>query len=371
MRKRPASRKEVAQGDLDVVRVTSRRGIEVHEIKRKVDLTRYTEVHDFTYDDVFDESVRTEELYRHTAQPLIGTIFNGNNATCFAYGQTGSGKTFTMMGAVKEGGKLGDELDGGGMPRNPGLYFLAARDIFATLDSWHLRHPAPLVKGVERKGVPRLAIVIAFYEIYGGKLFDLLNNRESLKALVDAKGDVNVMGLSEQRVSGVEALLKLIDYGNSVRSTGSTGANADSSRSHAVLQITLAEAVTDGKGGTVVLTDAHTKHVKAKGKFSFIDLAGSERGADTVNTDKKTRLEGAEINKSLLALKECIRSLYQMADYNPFRGSKLTQVRALVWWPRAPPILRARLCLTPPPYFFIFSCRGRCSRTLSLVTLAQ
>jgi kinesin family protein 2/24 len=177
-----------------------------------------------------------------------------------------------------------------------------------------------------RRGDEKLTVRLSFYEIYGGKLFDLLNNRESLKALVDAKGDVNVVGLSEQRVSGVEALLKLIDYGNSVRSTGSTGANADSSRSHAVLQITLAEAMTDGKGATVVLTDAHTKHVKAKGKFSFIDLAGSERGADTTNNDKKTRLEGAEINKSLLALKECIRSLYQAANYAPFRGSKLTQV---------------------------------------------
>lgn len=39
------------------------------------------------------------------------------------------------------------------------------------------------------------------------------------------------------------------------------------------------------------------------GKFSLIDLAGNERGADTSSADRRTRLEGAEINKSLLALK--------------------------------------------------------------------
>ena len=89
---------------------------------------------------------------------------------------------------------------------------------------------------------------------------------------------------------------------------GATGANLDSSRSHAILQI--------------VLRDNNKVH----GKLSFIDLAGSERAADVTDQNKQTRLDGAEINKSLLALKECIRALDQDKKHTPFRGSKLTLV---------------------------------------------
>jgi kinesin family member 2/24 len=90
-----------------------------------------------------------------------------------------------------------------------------------------------------------------------------------------------------------------------------TGANADSSRSHAILQLQLKN-----------VRDQQREY----GKMSFIDLAGSERGADTIDQNKQTRLDGAEINKSLLALKECIRALDLEKKHTPFRGSKLTQV---------------------------------------------
>lgn len=61
-------------------------------------------------------------------------------------------------------------------------------------------------------------------------------------------------------------------------------------------------------------------------RLNLVDLAGSERANDTQTDDKQTRMEGAEINKSLLTLKECIRALDQKASYLPFRGSKLTQL---------------------------------------------
>ena len=38
-------------------------------------------------------------------------------------------------------------------------------------------------------------------------------------------------------------------------------------------------------------------------EYGCILFAGNERGADTSSSDRLTRMEGAEINKSLLALK--------------------------------------------------------------------
>jgi kinesin family protein 2/24 len=38
-------------------------------------------------------------------------------------------------------------------------------------------------------------------------------------------------------------------------------------------------------------------------KISLIDLAGNERGADHMDQNKQTKIDGAEISKSLLALK--------------------------------------------------------------------
>ncbi len=120
---------------------------------------------------------------------------------------------------------------------------------------------------------------------------------------------MNIVGLSEKQVGSVAELMEVIAFGLSARTTGVTGANVDSSRSHGILQISMR----DGKGRTL-------------GKISFIDLAGSERGADTLDQNKQTRMDGAEINKSLLALKECIRALDQDKRHTPFRGSKLTLV---------------------------------------------
>jgi kinesin family protein 2/24 len=200
--------------------------------------------------------------------------------TCFAYGQTGSGKTYTMMGQGTNG--------------SPGLYVLSAFDIFRYLDHEAYNH---------------LEIWVSFYEIYCGKLYDLLNEKNLLQAREDGKQNICIVGLTEKQVTKFNDMMTVIEYGLRARSVGVTGANNESSRSHGIIQISIREP-----NGTPY------------GKISFIDLAGSERAVDIKETNKQTRLDGAEINKSLLALKECIRAIDQDRPHLPFRGSKLTLV---------------------------------------------
>ncbi|XP_041956970.1 kinesin-like protein KIF2A isoform X2 [Alosa sapidissima] len=285
VRKRPLNKKELTVKDLDVITIPSKDVVMVHEPKQKVDLTRYLENQTFRFDYAFDESTTNEMVYRFTARPLVETIFERGMATCFAYGQTGSGKTHTM----------GGDFSGKNQDCSKGVYALAARDVFLMLKK-------PIYKKLD------LQVYATFFEIYSGKVFDLLNRKAKLRVLEDGKQQVQVVGLQEREVRCTEDVLKLIEVGNSCRTSGQTSANAHSSRSHAVFQIILRR-----KG-------------KMHGKFSLIDLAGNERGADTSSADRQTRLEGAEINKSLLALKECIRALGRNKPHTPFRASKLTQV---------------------------------------------
>uniref|UniRef100_A0A3Q2P0D4 Kinesin-like protein n=1 Tax=Fundulus heteroclitus TaxID=8078 RepID=A0A3Q2P0D4_FUNHE len=285
VRKRPLNKKELTMKDLDVITIPSKDVVMVHEPKQKVDLTRYLENQTFRFDYAFDDSSSNEMVYRFTARPLVETIFERGMATCFAYGQTGSGKTHTM----------GGDFSGKNQDCSKGIYALAARDVFLMLKK-------PNYKKLE------LQVYATFFEIYSGKVFDLLNCKAKLRVLEDGKQQVQVVGLQEKQVKCTEDVLKLIEVGNSCRTSGQTSANAHSSRSHAVFQIIL------------------RKKGKMHGKFSLIDLAGNERGADTSSADRQTRLEGAEINKSLLALKECIRALGRNKPHTPFRASKLTQV---------------------------------------------
>lgn len=312
VRKRPLNSKELGRGDKDIanvrgtqvvsivgmlrapfklcvdpdshctLRLTHNATLRPPEHKKKVDLTKYTQTHKFVFDRVYDTKMSNEEIYEETCRPLVDFLFNAKGkATTFAYGQTGSGKTYTMMGP--EGGK----------EKQNGIYVLAAKDIFRHLPDY-----------------PKLRVVVSFFEIYGGKFFDLLNGRKRLQLQEDAHGAVHTIGLRERRCADAKDLIDAILKGNKARKQAATGVHANSSRSHAILQISA----------------RHDRKGKLHGMYSFIDLAGCERAKDTSRNDRQTRIEGAEINKSLLALKECIRALDQGSSHLPFRGSKLTQV---------------------------------------------
>eukprot|EP01022_Parablepharisma_sp_SALTPOND_P023779 TRINITY_DN515_c0_g1_i1.p1 TRINITY_DN515_c0_g1~~TRINITY_DN515_c0_g1_i1.p1 ORF type:complete len:654 (-),score=68.82 TRINITY_DN515_c0_g1_i1:250-2211(-) len=297
VRKRPLFKKEMQGGEIDCVSVANPR-ILVHECKFKVDgITKYLDNQEFNFDNVFcalisitktgqsfSEGENTEGLYTYSIKPLIPLLLQKGVVTCFAYGQTGSGKTFTMKGVQQS----------------------AIEDLFSF--AHQVSHECPLT------------LSVSFFEIYGGHLFDLLNNRNKLNLLEDKNQKVQIQGLVEHPIDSSEDMLKVIEYGHGVRTTHATTSNDTSSRSHAICQIMVRLPT-----GEVL------------GKLSLVDLAvrfahytqptqGSERAQDCQSNNKQRRLEGAEINKSLLALKECIRAIDSKGTHIPFRASKLTMV---------------------------------------------
>jgi kinesin family protein 2/24 len=156
-------------------------------------------------------------------------------------------------------------------------------------------------------------IMISFFELYGGFVQDLLNDRNRLKVLEDGNGEIQVTGLEETEITGPERFHEIVNAGNSARTTHMTEANDTSSRSHAICQIILR----DKRSG------------KLRGKLSLVDLAGSERGTDTKAHNAQRRAESSDINTSLLALKECVRALdmnKKGQKHVPYRASKLTLI---------------------------------------------
>lgn len=263
------------------------------------------------------------------------------HVTLFAYGQTGSGKTHTIFGSDSD----------------MGLYQSTCQDIIRRLE----QEKADEDETLSRKRMasssstsstsniisafatsrtsptPSSAVLtVQFFEIYSSRVYDLFNNRKRLDLLEDGKGYVQVVGLREIEVDSLAKFVELVEIGRRVRTTGKsmegglivlkllplktfyilgvTEANSTSSRSHAVFQITIYQDESRMAGSSVDRRKYVTSQgieMRLKGQFSFVDLAGSERGKETGNINRQARMEGAEINKSLLALKECIRALHR------------------------------------------------------------
>ena len=276
VRKRPIFQKEIDNGEIDCISVVNPR-IYIHECKIQIDgITKYLEDHEFYFDGTFGENNTTLEIYNNTLAPMIDLILHQGIVTCFAYGQTGSGKTYTMKGLEKE----------------------AIDDLY---------NESEKMGGI-------FDFYINFFEIYRGVLYDLLNNKNRVEILDDKNGKVHIYGLYNQIAESPEMMHHIIDSANAIRTTHNTVTNETSSRSHAICNIVVKLKGSD----------------EEYGKLSLVDLAGSERAQETQCNDKERRAEGAEINKSLLALKECIRALDEKKSnpdqHVPFRASKLTHV---------------------------------------------
>lgn len=161
-------------------------------------------------------------------------------------------------------------------------------------------------------------VSLSYLEIYNETIKDLLEPSDKVLTLrEDADKKISVSNLSSHKPESVEEVMEMILQGNTNRTQSPTEANATSSRSHAVLQINVIQ-----KNRTAELSESHTFAT-----LSIIDLAGSERASATKNRGERL-LEGANINKSLLALGNCINALCDPKRklHVPYRNSKLTRL---------------------------------------------
>ena len=284
VRKRPIFDKEIQNGEIDCVSAINPK-VCIYDCKLKIDgYTKYIDTNDFYFDNVFNENEDTNLLFECSVKPSLDILLKGGVVTCFAYGQTGSGKTFTMKG-------------------------IQDAAIYNIFDNF-LEIQTVLNKNFK--------FFISFFEIYSGRLYDLLNNRNKVMALEDKNQKVQIYGLTEKEVFNPKEMQDIVDYANAMRTTHNTVTNETSSRSHAICNFVIK---VQGK-----------REDEEYAKLTLVDLAGSERATETQSNNKSRLAEGAEINKSLLALKECIRALdARKAKGNndqhvPFRNSKLTLV---------------------------------------------
>lgn len=265
VRKRPLTDK-----NNDAIKVNNN-CIIVNEPKIKVDLQSYTEKHTFWFDRVFEKDANNDFIYENGINTIIKHVINKGCGSIIAYGQTGTGKTYTMM------------------EETSGIIYKSIYEIMKVKTNGN----------------------ILFCEIYLGNIYDLIKNREKI-LLREVSGVVHLTNSTSVEFNSYDEAVRIIKKGLNLRRVGVTGANKKSSRSHAILIVNFDKKVINA--------------ITSSNSLIFVDLAGSERGIDRKIVSAETKVEGAEINKSLLALKECIRGIEQDKKHLPFRQSKLTQI---------------------------------------------
>ncbi|KAK6921098.1 Kinesin motor domain, partial [Dillenia turbinata] len=286
VRLRPMGKKEKEQGSRCCVRIENTKDVFLTECANENDYLRLKRLRGrhFTFDASFSDSTSQQEVYSTTTAELVEAVLQGRNGSVFCYGATGAGKTYTMLGTEE----------------SPGVMVLAIKDLFAKIrqksfDGNHVVH-------------------LSYLEVYNETIRDLLSPGRPLVLREDKQGNV-AAGLTQYRAYSTDEVMALLQQGNRNRTTEPTRVNETSSRSHAILQVAVEYKV----------KDASMNVVNRVGKLSLIDLAGSERAHAT---DQRTlrSIEGANINRSLLALSSCINALVEGKKHIPYRNSKLTQL---------------------------------------------
>ncbi|XP_061886760.1 kinesin-like protein KIF18A isoform X1 [Entelurus aequoreus] len=242
----------------------------------------------FVFDRVFGETSTQDDIFENTTKGVLDGVMNGFNCTVFAYGATGSGKTHTMLGTQTE----------------RGVMYRTMKELFKRMD--------------DVKEEKEFAVAVSYLEVYNEQIRDLLANAGPLAVREDCVKGVVIQGLTLHQPKSAEHILEALDSGNQNRTQHPTDMNATSSRSHAVFQIYLRQQDK---------TASLNRNV-CVAKMSLIDLAGSERASAT-NTKGQRFREGANINRSLLALGNVINALAdpkRKKSHIPYRDSKLTRI---------------------------------------------
>ncbi|KAK1433180.1 hypothetical protein QVD17_10086 [Tagetes erecta] len=287
---RPLTEKERGR---DIVRVNNNKEVVILDPDLSKDyldrIQNRTKERRYTFDYAFAPDSKNADVYERSISSTISGVVHGLNATVFAYGSTGSGKTYTMVGT--EG--------------DPGLMVLSLHTIF------------DFIKNDKSSDV--FEVTCSYLEVYNEVIYDLLEKSSGhLELREDPEQGMIVAGLRCIKVNSADKILELLNVGNSRRKTDSTDANETSSRSHAVLEITVLRKQKRKYRSQVI-----------RGKLALVDLAGSERASETNNGGQKLR-DGANINRSLLALANCINALGKQHKkglaYVPYRNSKLTRI---------------------------------------------
>ncbi|XP_015147598.1 kinesin-like protein KIF23 isoform X22 [Gallus gallus] len=324
----------------------------------------------YSFKEVFGTLVAQKELFDVVAKPLVEDLIRGKNGLLFTYGVTGSGKTHTMTGSPGDGGLLPRCL---AMIFNSIGPFQAKRFVFklddkngvdvqCEVDALLERQkrdamPVPKTPSGKRQIDPEFAdminvqdhckveevdednvysVFVSYIEIYNNYIYDLLEETpfdlikpkppQSKILREDQNHNMYVTGCTEVEVKSTEEAFEVFWKGQKKRRIANTQLNRESSRSHGVFIIKLAQAPLDADGDNVL----QEKEQITLSQLSLVDLAGSERTNRTKAEGNRLR-EAGNINQSLMTLRTCIEVLRENQMYGtnkmvPYRDSKLTHL---------------------------------------------